>query len=383
MTVESAEKARRGLPASPLGRMRTPAMSAPSERPAPAGTPGEAPATEEGTRPLGLLRNAVVVAIGLVVVMALFLAAYSGAFSDPVPHAIPVAVLAPAPLASQLATTPALRVRPADNASQVRELVEARSVYGGLIAFDRRNVELIVASGGGHSVAAALRTVVTAAAQRSGARLTVEDLAPLNGRDPTGAVEFYSIVFLTLASSLGAMVLGRVMGRVRHHVDAWGRAVFLALYAGLLAAVFGALADSGLGALVGHPAFLFLVFWACSVAVCLAISGVSALLGGRLAIVVIVATVMLGNTSSGGPVGRPLLSTLYSSLTPIFPQGAGLTMVRGANYFASHGVASGGTTLAVWGGVGLVLLIGAGLRNQWRAKSLPPPPATVGTTVRP
>ena len=147
-------------------------------------------------------------------------------------------------------------------------------------------------------------------------------------------------------------------------VHAGGRAGFLALYTALLAAVFATVADVGLGALTGDPGYLFLIFWAYATAVCFAIAGIAARLGMAVALLVIVTIVILGNTSAGGPVGRPLLNSFYAALTPIFPQGAGLTMVRGTAYFGGHGIATAAPTLAVWGGIGPVLLAAAAVRYQ-------------------
>jgi hypothetical protein len=45
--------------------------------------------------PLPVVGKAVLVGVGLVAIMTLFIVAYSGAFSDPQPHHIPVAVEVP------------------------------------------------------------------------------------------------------------------------------------------------------------------------------------------------------------------------------------------------------------------------------------------------
>jgi hypothetical protein len=309
------------------------------------------------------VRNAIVAASGLIVVMCLFVTAYAGAFANPKPHAIPVAVLAPTGLTRTLESTGALQIDAVPTPSEARRLIEDRTVYGALIMRRSGSLDLQLASGAGHSVAAVLTTLATAVADRSHVPLQIEDLAPLSRHDPSGSVEFYVVVFLGIAASLGAMVLGRVLGAVRSLSRLWRRVAFLAGYTAVLSAAFVAVVDGGFGALVGHTGLLFLVLWVDALALCLAITGISARLGMTAAVAVIVAVVILGNTSSGGPVGRPLLSTLYSSLTPIFPQGAGLTMLRGVQYFGDRGLGAGILTAVVWGGVGLVLLISAGFHN--------------------
>jgi hypothetical protein len=46
----------------------------------------------------------------------------------------------------------------------------------------------------------------------------VQDLAPLAPADPSGIIDFYSIVFLTIGASFGATVMGRILGTVRRPV---------------------------------------------------------------------------------------------------------------------------------------------------------------------
>jgi hypothetical protein len=121
--------------------------------------------------------------------------------------------------------------------------------------------------------------------------------------------------------------------------------------------------DAGYGAVTGNSGPLFLIFWAYSTAVCLAITGVAARVGTAVSLFVILVMVALGDTSAGGPRPRPLLNGFFSALTPVFPQGAGVTMARGVQYFGGNGLGDAAPTLAVWGGIGLLLLAGAALRH--------------------
>jgi hypothetical protein len=167
-------------------------------------------------------------------------------------------------------------------------------------------------------------------------------------------------------------VLGRVLGAVRGLRDAARHLLVLACYTALLSAVFVLIADAGVAALPGRPGPLFLILWAYATTVCLALTGVAARLGAAASLLVIAATIILGNTSAGGPVPRPLLNSFFATLTPFFPQGAGLTMVRGVIYFNGHGLGPAAPTLAVWGGMGLLLLAAAGLWHGRAATARPP-----------
>jgi hypothetical protein len=318
----------------------------------------------------------VIASLALVAVLMLFFTAYSSAFGDPNPRGIPIAAAAPATVDRDLAASSALRVRVVATPAHVEQLIRTREVYGGLIVSGGDSLELEIASGAGHSVALALTSVANATAQRLGTRLSIVDLAPLSTGDPTGAVEFYFIVFLTIGGSLGAMLLGQVLGGVRSFPHAGRHLATFVLYSGVLAAAFAALGDAGFGALLGHPGSVFFVSWCYALAVCLAIAGVASLLGRPVALLVIVGLVGLGNTSSGGPIGRPMLDPFFSSLTPILPQGAGLTLLRGALYFHGRGDGEGLLSLAVWAAAGLVLLAGAGLLHGRRADGFAPVAAT-------
>jgi hypothetical protein len=339
----------------------------------------EAPKEEAPSKPQdseGTSRPAILLALsalGLVGVVTLFVAGYSGAFAHPVPRQIPVAVSGAGPLIRQLEASPALDIHRVRNPTDARQLLEARAVSGAVVLERGAHLVVDVASGGGHSVAVALTTVLGPLVREDRLHLSVKDLAPLSPTNPDGAVEYYCTVFLTLASSLGAMVLGRILGADRRNLRGVIRTVVvLVLYTAILAATFTAVADAGFGALTGHAFGLFLAFWAYAAAVSIAIAGVALCLGMPSALVVILAVVILGNTSAGGPVGRPLLSPFYSSLTPVLPQGAGLSIVRGVVYFDGRGIGEGYLALLMWGGAGLVLMVLAALRSRRSDVGSPP-----------
>ena len=76
-------------------------------------------------------------------------------------------------------------------------------------------MKIYVAGGGGRSVATAAETVGREVASRGGLAATVEDVAPTSAADPSGTVEFYAIIFISIGASLGATAFGYIMGKVR------------------------------------------------------------------------------------------------------------------------------------------------------------------------
>jgi hypothetical protein len=110
-----------------------------------------------------------------------------------------------------------------------------------------------------------------------------------------------------------------------------------------------------LHALVGSPAEVFLVLWAYTLAVGGAVTGVAAAFGTTASLALIILVVIVGNPSSGGPVGPALLPPFFRTLSPYIPQGGGLWLMRDVLYFGSHELTRGAACLLAWGGSGLLL----------------------------
>jgi hypothetical protein len=222
-------------------------------------------------------------------------------------------------------------------------MVEDRAAYGALVLPRSGAGILLVANGGGHAVETILVQLGQQVTGAGGTTLRTVNVAPTSPNDPNGTVEFYCVAFLMLGSAIGATVLGRVVGPVhgvRGPRGAPARLGLVLVYAALLSASVTFFADIVLGELVGHFGVLFLTLWLYSAAICLAITGLSALIGLG-AIVLILVLICLGNPSSGGPVPRPLLNGFYSGLNPVMPQGAELSAVRAVQYFGGWGAGEG------------------------------------------
>jgi hypothetical protein len=293
--------------------------------------------------------------LGLTVVVVAILSSYASALGNPSPRHVPVAVSAPPAVLGRLEAAPQLTAYPVLDLAKARVMVEDRTVYGALVLPRTGPATLLVANGGGHSVAAFLMQVGQQAATSRGSTLSILDVAPTSPNDPNGTVEFYCIVFLMLGGSIGATVLGKLMGRMRGLRGALARLGLVLVYAAWLSIVVTFFADIVFGDLVGHFGFLFLTLWLFVAAVCLAITGLFALLG-RGPILLILVLIALGNPSSGGPVPRPLLNGFYSALNPVMPQGAALSALRGVQYFGGQGIALGLLCLLIWALAGLGLL---------------------------
>ena len=175
-------------------------------------------------------------------------------------------------------------------------------------------------------------------------------------------------MFLAIGGALGASIFTRLHGTLRGARHLLQRIGTLALYSAAAAAAYVLFVDAVFGALTGHAGWLFLALWGYTLAIALAASGVSALLGTAAGMILALLFVLLGNTSAGGAVGRPLLNPFFSALTPILPHGAGLSVIRGIQYFDGHGIGAGVLHLTLWGTAGITLLAVAAARGKRTAE---------------
>lgn len=314
------------------------------------------------------IRRTVLALAGLTVFVLAMVASYSGAFAKPTLHHMTVAVSGPAQLVDGLRAQNALSVNEVGDAAAARAQVFGRTADTAFAVTPDRHMEIFVAGGAGRSVSAAAEAVGRETAERAGLTPVVEDIAPTSAGDPSGTVEFYAVIFISIGASLGAALLGRLMGAVRTPATFAMRTGSLAAFSAVLAGVVTAYVGPVLNALTGHPMQVFGTLWLYAMAVGGAVTGVAAAFGTVASVVLGVFLVVVGNAAAAGPVGRPLLSGFYSTLTGVVPQGSGVSLLRSISYFDGHGAATPLLTLAIWAAAGCVLAIAAtAARVNYRA----------------
>lgn len=303
------------------------------------------------------VRNTVLALLGLAAVVVAMIASYSGAFAKPTLHHLTVAVAGPPHVVDGIRAQNALTVNEVGDGAGARDQVLDRTADAAFVVAPSGGMDIYVAGGGGHSVAAAAETVGQTVASEAGLRASVTDLAPTSAGDPSGTVEFYAVIFLSIGASVGATVLGRNMGTVRRPRTLALRTLTLAGYSALLAGGVTVYADAVLGALVGHTWQVFGTLWLYAMAVGGAITGAAAAFGAGASLALTLFLVVVGNAAAAGPVGKPLLSGFYSTLNTVVPQGSGVSLLRSVLYFGGHGAQTPLLTLAVWGAAGCLLAI--------------------------
>ncbi|MCF6389199.1 hypothetical protein L2K20_19660 [Mycobacterium sp. MBM] len=301
------------------------------------------------------VRHVVLAMVTLTLLVLAMIASYAGAFAKPALRHLEVAVAAPPQIIDTLDARAELDVTAADDDAAARALVLERRADAAFVVEPNGRLDIYVAGGGGRSVAAAAESVGRAAAAEAGLTPAVSDIAPTSAGDPSGTVEFYAVIFVSIGASVGAAAFGRLVGAVRRPWTLGLRTLTLSAYSALLAGVVTVYVDAALGALTGHPWQVFGALWLYAMAVGGAVTGVAAAFGTAAAMVVTAFLVIVGNAAAAGPVGRPLLSGFYTAFNHVVPQGSGVSLLRSIEYFGGHGAATPIGTLAIWASTGLIL----------------------------
>src|SRR4051812_29153156 len=186
-------------------------------------------------------KGVALVLLPALVLMLAFAFSYVGAFHEPTPHNVPLAVVGPAPVAARLDALPGHPLDPRATTSRQAALaqIDDRKVYG---AFDAATNRLFVASAANRATAIALEQTfdrVAAAQDRPAVRVT--DVKPLPPKDPNGTAAFYAVIAWVFGGYIGATLLG-LIGAARTRSRARGAARIGALAGvGLVAGVLSGL----------------------------------------------------------------------------------------------------------------------------------------------
>ncbi|MGU3410224.1 hypothetical protein ACLBWP_08965 [Microbacterium sp. M1A1_1b] len=313
-------------------------------------------------------RNVILGGIAILLLAMAMLTSYSSAFGNPTPNNVHLAVTGDAAAIVALEQHGSLDITVVASERQARTAVLDRVVDGAVVLpapGKGAAVTTYIASGGGRGLGQAVSGIGDSIAAKLQATNTTTDLAPLPAKDPVGSIEFYAILFAGLGAALGATVFGRILGTVDTAAKFVERSVVLVLYAGLLAGLITLWIDSALGAVTVGPWAVMGVLWLTGVAIGGAVTGVAALGGTIAALAMTLALVILGNTSSGGPLGIHVLNDFFQTLYAVFPQGGALDLLRSVQYFDGAAVAAPIIRLAIWAVAGVLLTLTAMLiRNR-------------------
>ena len=239
------------------------------------------------------------------VLMLAFAFSYVGAFHDPTPHHVPVAVVGPPAVSAGLNQLPGdpLDARQSPSRADALSQIDDRKVYG---AYDASTNRLFVASAANRATAIALETVfnrVAAAQNRPAVRVT--DVKPLPPKDPNGTAAFYAVIAWVFGGYIGATLIGLIgTPRSRSRKRAGARIGALAGFGIVAGIVSVVMLRACFDVFTGHVVALCAIGAFTIFASGAATAGIQAAAGPAGTGLVILVFVILGNAASGGPV-RP------------------------------------------------------------------------------
>jgi hypothetical protein len=349
------------------------------------GTPG-APARVEGRSGArwrsGLNTRNTLLVVAILGIQLGFIASYLGAFHNPRPHRVPVAVVAPAGTPQEQARLAVDRLNAIAGApleahlvpdeDAAREELGQRKVFGAFLPSAQGPDRLFVDSAASASVSQALGEVFGQIVSVDHHQLTVEDVIPAGAGDARGLSAFYLVVGWMLGGYLVATGLSiSRSARPAHPPAAVVRLGAVAVYAvasGILGAV---ITVSILGAFNGHLVALsalgaLLVF--ATGAFAMALQAWTGVIGVGLTVAILV---VLGNPSAGGAYAGPLLPPFWRAIGPWLPPGAGTTATRGILYFNHAGVAGPALVLGAYAVAGTLAILASAVREDRRRRNEP------------
>ena len=297
------------------------------------------------------------------VLMLAFAFFYVGAFHDPTPHRVPLAVVGPPAVVGQLNRLPGdpLDARQASSRADALSQINNREVYG---AYEAATNRLFVASAANRATAVALEvTFDRVAAVQGRPAVRVTDVKPLPPKDPNGTAAFYGVIAWVFGGYIGATLIGligspRSTSRRRAAARVGALAGF-SIVAGILSVVMLRVSfDTFSGHVVALCAIAALTIFASGAAT----AGIQAAAGPAGTGLVILVFVILGNSASGGPFARPLLPGLWRTIGGVLPPGASVDLARSALFFGGARITGPILVLVGWAALGTLLALALGGR---------------------
>lgn len=305
----------------------------------------------------------VLVLLPALVLTLAFAFSYVGAFHDPTPHQVPLAVVGPPEVVAQLDELPGDPLDPREASSRADALsqIDDRDVYG---AYEAATNRLFVASAANRPTAVALEaTFERVAAAEGRPRVSVTDVKPLPPKDPNGTALFYAVIAWVFGGYIASTLIGLIGSpRSRSTQRAAARLGALAAHsvvAGILSVV---ILRASFGVFSGHVVALSAIAILTIFASGAASAGIQAAIGEAGTALIILAFVILGNAASGGPFARPLLPGFWSTIGGLLPPGGSVDLARSALFFDGARIAGPILVLVGWAVLGAALALAFGGR---------------------
>lgn len=287
---------------------------------------------------------------------AIFVALTLSAFHAPRPYDLPVGIVGPAAVTSQVehaldsAVPGAFSWRSYPSEAGARTGIARREVDGALVA-SGRNLRLLAAQGGGTGPAQVLIQAFGAVAARSGRHLAVADVVPPLPGDTQALASFFVVLGVLIPSLAAGSGSALAFRRARSALAVAAPAAVAVVIGVVSAAVADGIAGLGNYAAIAGIVTLF------SLAVA-APTAVLARIWPPLVTVAVVVFIVFGIPVSGGPANLTSFGPAFLRvLDPALPLGVAASAVRNVVYFGGHATAQSVWVLAAWALAGVAGLI--------------------------
>ncbi|OXR44143.1 hypothetical protein B7C42_03702 [Nocardia cerradoensis] len=295
--------------------------------------------------------------------------AYLGAFHQPEPNHVQVAIVGDSPQVKVMAQTLKDRagdaldvVTIADRADAVDRL-QHRALAGAFVPA-AQSPELLVAKANSDTTAMAVETVFGTVTAQQNLPLRTTDIAPTASGDPTGQGLFFVLVALSIGAYGSVAAISVAGAGTRMAVRA-----LTAVATSFVVSVIGIALAGPVFHVVDHDyASIWAIGWLYAAGILFIGIGLHPFLKRWTTLAVMVLFVMLNFTTSGG-IYRPELQNGFFGALHSFWNGAGF--VEGARsllYFDGNGGLGGRiASLALWFAAGVVLVVVGGAYERRRA----------------
>jgi nucleotide-binding universal stress UspA family protein len=299
---------------------------------------------------------------------AIFVTLTLSAFHQPTPHGVPVGLVGPAAVTSQVehalggAVPGGFSFRAYPNVASATAAITGRQVDGALVA-SGTGLRLLVTQAGGTGPEQALIGAFTTVAAKSGHPLTVADVVPGRVHDSQALSSF----FLALSVLIPSLAAGSASAMVFRRAPRYWAVAAPAAAAIVIGLAVAGIAD-GIAGLGNYPAIAGIL-----ALFSLAVSGCTALLARikpPLTALAVLGFLVLGLPVSGGPANLASFGAGFlRALFPVLPLGITATSIRNVVYFGGHSSTAYLWTLGGWAVVGVIGLI----LVTWLRRGIPAP----------
>ncbi|MFF0455163.1 hypothetical protein [Nocardia africana] len=300
--------------------------------------------------------------------------AYLGAFHQPEPNHVQVAIVGDSPQVKVMAQTlkdragDALDVVTLTDRADAVDRLQHRELAGAFVP-EAQSPELLVAKANSDTTAMAVETVFGTVTAQQNLPLRTIDIAPTASGDPTGQGLFFVLVALSIGAYGSVAAISVAGAGTRMAVRA-----LTAVATSLVVSVIGIVLAGPVFHVVDHDyASIWAMGWLYAAGILFIGIGLHPFLKRWTTLAMMVLFVMLNFTTSGG-IYRPELQNGFFGALHSFWNGAGF--VEGARsllYFDGNGGLGGRiASLALWFAAGVVLVLVGGTYERRHAAAQSP-----------